>query len=250
MKAILTYHSVDDTGSVISVSPAQLERHLDALAASGARVVPLASLRDEPDDANVLSITFDDGFANFYTTAMPVLAERGIPATVFIVTGAVGGDNKWELRDSRARVPRLPLMSWDEIADAADRGFDIGGHGHAHRSLAGLRRRDVEREVDECSDLIEARLGAPPATFAFPYGDFDANAAAVVAKRFRLAVTTEFRALDSGDADVALPRLDAYYFRGGRIMRRWGSAEFAAYVDLRRSGRALGERMRKRGVPS
>ncbi|HEX2723361.1 MAG TPA: hypothetical protein VHM24_10605, partial [Gemmatimonadaceae bacterium] len=64
MKAILTYHSIDENGSVISVTRAQLGAQLDALLSAGVRIVPLSSLAAVPAATHAVALTFDDGFAN------------------------------------------------------------------------------------------------------------------------------------------------------------------------------------------
>jgi hypothetical protein len=86
MKAILTYHSVDETGSVISIDEASFRRHVRWLASGRVRVVPLDSLATSPQDEDAVAITFDDGGYDFYARAYPLLREYGFPATVYLTT--------------------------------------------------------------------------------------------------------------------------------------------------------------------
>lgn len=244
MKAILTYHSVDETGSVISVTPRQLEQHLDALASREVRIVPLSSLLLLPPSVDAAALTFDDGYANFAAVAAPLLVARTSPATVFVVPSHVGTENRWEAKDSRSAVPHLPLMGWAELAQIRSQGFEIGGHGLSHRSLCGLDSVQLESEVRDCAASIEERLGAGPVSFAFPYGDFDDAAIETVARTYSLACTTTFGLLSERDSRKALPRLDMYYFRWARMLSRWGSPEFKAYVTARKIGRRLGRSRR------
>src|SRR6202043_11676 len=90
--AILTYHSLDDSGSVISVPPALFRRQMDFLAASGIPVVPLNEVMKRPGS---VAITFDDGFRNFADHAVPVLERHRLPATVFVVSRYCGLTNDW-----------------------------------------------------------------------------------------------------------------------------------------------------------
>jgi peptidoglycan/xylan/chitin deacetylase (PgdA/CDA1 family) len=243
VKAILTYHSVDDSGSAISVTRAQLSQHFDLLEASGTRVVALASLFDAGESENAVAITFDDGFSNFASEAVPELQARSLTATVFVVPQYVGLRNEWERYDSRANVPVLPLMGWDEMRALDPEKVDVGAHGMSHRSLRGLPRDEIETELAKCAEAIETRLERKPASFAFPYGDFDDNAMAASSRIFQLACTTEF-ALVSAESDRrAIPRLDAYYFRDNDLLRRFGSTEFAAWVRVRRFARAARRRV-------
>src|SRR5512145_338101 len=96
MRAILTYHSIDDSGSPVSVPPAVFSQHVRWMARSGVRVLPLADMltldRDDPSPA--VAITFDDGFRNFRDAAAQ-LNRAGFPVTLFVVTGHVGATNAW-----------------------------------------------------------------------------------------------------------------------------------------------------------
>ena len=92
-RAILTYHSLDDSGSVISLSPAIFRRQMRSLFERGITVASpedLAVGRGLEERNPGVSLTFDDGFENFYTEAFPALSEYRLPATVFLVAGAVG----------------------------------------------------------------------------------------------------------------------------------------------------------------
>lgn len=247
MKAILTYHSVDDSGSVISVTPEELARNLDALASRNVSIVSLASLCDVPEGTDAAAITFDDGFANFTSSAVPVLSARGLTATVFVVPRHVGTSNVWEADDSRFPVPRLPLMSWDDIGDARDAGFEIGGHGMTHRSLRGLGDELLRAEVDDCYASIQRHIGSAPKSFAFPYGDHDRAAVEAVGRRFACVCTTRLDVIRDADPPNAMPRLDMFYFRASEMLSHWGSPRFGVYLAARQAGRALRGAIRSSG---
>ena len=244
VKAILTYHSIDDSRSVVSLSTAELDRQLGTLKSRGVRIVPLTALRLVPPDVDAVALTFDDGFENFATAAASVLLAHTAPATVFVIPSRVGSTNDWESADSRAIVPRLSLMSWAQIAEVRSQGFDIGGHSQTHRSMKGLEPDLLEREVSESAASIKERVGAEAAAFAFPYGDYDDAAIAAVARRYSLACTTDFGLLSETDSPHALPRLDMYYFRSGRMLASYGSLQFKAFVAGRGMIRRLGSLLR------
>ena len=110
---ILTYHSLDDSSSPISVGPALFRRQMEWLRNGNWSTLGIDALLDGhergqwPERACVL--TFDDGFANFAEHALPVLREFGFIAHVFVLAGGVGGNNDWP--GQPAWAPRLPLMS-------------------------------------------------------------------------------------------------------------------------------------------
>ena len=243
MRAILTYHSVDSSGSAVAVSPSHLERQLDSLLAADVAFLPLGQILSTPNNESVVSVTFDDGYRNFLSSAAPLLRERQISATIFVVPEYVGAYNDWEANDSRAAVPRLPLMSWDDLAEIASLGFDIGAHGLRHRSLVKLDDARLRDEIERCREVIHSRIGRSPRAFAFPYGDHDSRTVAAVRKSFPIACTTRFATLDEDATSDALPRLDMFYFGEGRLLRHWGTAPLGAYIGLRRAGRNLRRRM-------
>ena len=160
---ILTYHAI-----------ALFERHLDCIVAAGSRTVTVATLaeavrRGERLDG-LVAITFDDGFASVARTAWPLLAERGLTATVFCVAGYLGGANDWPTQATGA--PRLPLADAASLTALAAEGVELGAHGSTHaplnggdsdvldRELAGARVESVERIVAIVSVLGCARQTA------------------------------------------------------------------------------------------
>ncbi|MBL0161023.1 MAG: polysaccharide deacetylase family protein [Bryobacterales bacterium] len=231
---ILTYHSIDDSGSVISVSPAQFRRHMEILAAKRIRVVPLTEVRDTP---GAVALTFDDGYENFLTHAAPVLAEYGLPATVFPVSGYCGRDNGWPTQP--AFVPRLPLMGWRALERVVAQGIGIGAHSATHPFLTRVPDEQVREELSGCRASLEARLGVTADTLVYPYGDSDARVRRLAAEVFRLACGTRLGFLSPGDHCFDLPRIDAYYVRDSRWFGRLFSRSGRSYVAMRRWVRGL-----------
>ncbi|MGH7695892.1 MAG: polysaccharide deacetylase family protein, partial [Gemmatimonadaceae bacterium] len=93
MRAIFMYHSIDESGSAISVDARAFRRHMEFLARGRPRVIPLRDISTSNAADETVALTFDDGFANFGEFAAPLLADLGLPATVFVVTDHVGGTN-------------------------------------------------------------------------------------------------------------------------------------------------------------
>lgn len=239
MRAILTYHSLDDSGSVISLAPAQFRRHVEWLANSDVRVRPLCALVDEArgDDSHIdntshaVALTFDDGFANFATMAAPVLRDHALPATVFVVPQRVGLDNRWHGSDDA--VPSLPLLGWDDLAKLVESGIDIGAHTRSHPRLSALSADAIEDEIVGGAEDVRRHLGLAPSTFAYPYGAVNDTAAGIASRNFRVSCTTEFRSLRSTDSSARVPRLDSYYFRRPDQLEQWSSLRFRARLRVR-----------------
>lgn len=234
MKAILTYHSIDDSGSVISVDPATFAAHLRWLARH-VTVVPLEDIATS-SETNAVALTFDDGFQNFADAALPLLREHGMPATVFVATDYVGKTNKWSARATSA-VPELPLMGWDVLGRIAEHGITVGSHTQSHPNLRRVAER-LHAEIREAADVIHKELGRRPATFAYPYGEFDGASVELVRSTYALGCTTELRAVDASDDRLLLPRLDAYYLRRAGVLEQFGTSSFRRFLWVRRHGRA------------
>jgi peptidoglycan/xylan/chitin deacetylase (PgdA/CDA1 family) len=216
----------------------QLLRHLDWLASGKVKVVSLSDLIAMSDDSDSIALTFDDGLVNFGEVAAPMLADRGLPATVFIAPAHVGTYNSWD-DANRPTIPRCDLLSWDEIRSLSRNGIEFGGHGNTHIPLTGLSQAALENEISTCCDRIATELGIRPRTFAYPYGSYDDASVAAVSKSFETACTTELRVVGPSDSASTLPRLDMYYFRDIAIGEMWGTAAFTPYVMLRAAGRAI-----------
>jgi peptidoglycan/xylan/chitin deacetylase (PgdA/CDA1 family) len=238
MRAILTYHSIDDSGSPISISEATFREHLRFLTSSAVTVVPLHELPARPDDQDVVALTFDDAFANFSTVALPLLREHALPSTLFVVSDHVGADNAWGGQVASG-IPTLPLMTTAQVMDAAASGVDIGGHTRHHHDLTSLPSAQLAEEVAGCADWVETMTGRRPRHFAYPYGAVDDRSAVAVRDVFALACTTDFRAVAQGDDPVRLPRLDAWYFRDEGQLEQWGTPAFRHRLWLRAQGRRV-----------
>jgi peptidoglycan/xylan/chitin deacetylase (PgdA/CDA1 family) len=237
MRAILTYHSIDDSGSPISVSEASFRRHVEWLASGVVRVRPLAELLCGPVETDAVALTFDDGFRNFAETAWPLLREHGLPATLFVPTGHVGETNTWPGGPDPG-IPTLPLVDWDTLGRLAGEGLALGSHGRRHHDLRTLDAARLADELDRSAEALERTTGERPRTFAYPYGYLNDAVVQAVRDRFELACTTELRVLDPEDDPLRLPRLDAYYFRAPGGLESFGSPRFRAYLWLRARARA------------
>jgi peptidoglycan/xylan/chitin deacetylase (PgdA/CDA1 family) len=238
MKAILTYHSIDDSGSVISIDPRTFRHHVAWLASGRVRVVPLAELPGHPDTEDAIALTFDDGLANVGEVAEPLLREHGLPATLFVVTDAVGTDNRWGGRGD-AGIPVLPLLDWDTLGAIAEQGFSLGAHGRTHADLGSLDDAAAEHEIVASRTRLASELGIDARTFAYAYGRVTDVARDVVAREFRYGCTTRLATVRHDDDAALLPRLDSYYLRAPGALEAWGTARFRWRVGLLAGARSV-----------
>ena len=238
MRAILTYHSIDPTGSVISIGSDEFARHVAWLANGRVHVVPLRELSRLDDDVDALALTFDDAYTSFGEIAAPMLAAHGLPATVFAVSEHAGGTNDWG-GASEPGIPTLPLLDWDALARLSSVGFEIGAHTRRHPHLAAVGPARLEDEVLGSANVIADRVGVRPESFAYPYGSVSTRAADVVRRSFQVGVTTVLRTLRNDEDSALLPRLDTYYLKAAGSLESWGSAAFRRRLWLRAQARRV-----------
>jgi peptidoglycan/xylan/chitin deacetylase (PgdA/CDA1 family) len=232
---ILTYHSIDESGSVISISAELFRRQMARLAECGARVVPLKEIRRSP---GAVAITFDDAYRNFLEHALPVLLEYRLPATLFVVSGRAGAVNDWSQKGYQG-IPRLALMDWSELAEVVAAGVELGGHGATHADLTELGPEQARAELRRCREEIADRTGLPPACFAYPYGSTSDVVRRLAAEYYQAACGARLRYVEPNDDPFDLPRLDAYYLKNLSSFERAIQGRAGARLALRRTLRRL-----------
>ena len=156
--------------------------------------------------ARAAVITIDDGYRDNLELAAPILRRHGFPATLFVVSGRVGGRNDW---DSEGAVAGRPLLDRGQLLWLRELGVELGAHTRSHPSLPDLDARQVEEEgAGSLAELAEL-LGAAPACFAFPFGRFDERSrAAVAAAGYEGCCTVEAGFAYPGTDPLLVPRIE------------------------------------------
>lgn len=166
MIPVLYYHRVGPfrggAPRKMNVPPAQFRAQMEHLRDRGYAFVTLDEVMQGPP-ARCCAITFDDGYRDCLEHALPVLAELRIPATFFIVAGAVGGRDTWYRGEEG-------IMGWDEIDSLARSGHAIGSHTMSHPALTSVDGQRARSEIVDSKKALEDRLGVPIRHFAYPQG--------------------------------------------------------------------------------
>lgn len=159
---VLMYHNIEDlpAGTPLCVTGAQFRAQMKFLRDHKYNIVSLDELADimdsgKPVPHNIAAVTFDDGNANNYLNALPVLKEFGIPATVFMVSDHIG-------RSGYLTVSQMRKMS--------DAGIGFGSHTKSHRNLKDASMQDTERELMHSKKIIEEVTGKKVTAFCYPSG--------------------------------------------------------------------------------
>ncbi len=248
---ILTYHSLDDSRSVISTPPAVFRRQMEAFRARGFSGISLGTLlrawcKGTSLPSRPMVVTFDDGYGNVLEHAAGVLREFHYGATVFAVTEYCGKENDWA--GQLPEVPRMPLLSWSGLKEWCAAGFEIGSHTLTHPDLSAISRERATREIVASKSVLEDRLGQPVVTFAYPYGLADRVARDTVARTYDGACSVEHSKARCTDDPHWLPRLDMFYLRGERLSGMVGGRLADAYLRVRGLGRTIRAALSKKNA--
>lgn len=154
----LVYHSVGrvsiwDDPYKLNIDPFLFERQMQ-----------LISLLKERQ----VIVTFDDGFANIFKHAIPVILRYNIKSIVFITTGFIEG--KVSFASLFAQGLNLRSLTWEDLLKMADAGIEIGSHTVTHPNLAKLDSEAALKEIRHSKKIIEERIGRAVKYFAYPFG--------------------------------------------------------------------------------
>jgi peptidoglycan/xylan/chitin deacetylase (PgdA/CDA1 family) len=204
----------------------------------------LSRLRQGEPTRDLVSVTFDDGYAGFFRTALPVLRSLNVPSAVFIVADACerplpfwwdhptlvrraspARRHHWltqaqgiasaifEMEGLRAPdgvSSELLPASWDTIRASLGPDLSIGAHTCGHPALPTLRAAEMRRELEQGADRIAQQLGRRPRLLAYPYGAWTAQVRdATRAAGYEAAFTLHAACIRKPDIDLlALPRVN------------------------------------------
>lgn len=169
---MLLYHAVmDDPPEWIAeftVTPRRFAAHLDAVADSGRTPVTVSALADHlagraPLPPRPVVLTFDDGFADLPGPTAAALAERNLPGTAYLTTGAI-------TPSGRSLLPPAPMMRLQKAPLLEQAGLEVGAHTVTHAQLDTLGRHALERELRDAKRVLEDTLGHPVRHLAYPHG--------------------------------------------------------------------------------
>lgn len=198
---ILFYHRISDERDDFAVSRARFLQQMDFLTAESYQVLGVTEAFDLLAAGNLpertIALNFDDGYRDVAEHALPVLAERGFRATVFIVTGAA--DETVSFHWYR-RQP--PLLTWTDIVELDGQGqLRFEAHSATHANLTALPTEVARAEIVDSKRTLENRLGRPVEAFCYPGGFVGPRERKLVADAgFRLAVSCE-QGINRADAD-------------------------------------------------
>jgi peptidoglycan/xylan/chitin deacetylase (PgdA/CDA1 family) len=234
---ILMYHEIAEpaqTESRLAVSPANFAAQLGYLRGAGFTAMTAAELSARlatgtgplPDRPVVL--TFDDGYADFHSRAMPLLDEHGFTATLFVTTG-------WEQDADTGQSAPGRMLNRAQLTEAAAAGVEIAAHTRSHPQLDQLPEQAVREELCTSKRWLEDEIGLAVPGLAYPFGYSSARVRQVAREAgYRYAHAVGNRTASSADDPFALPRLT--------VRRATTLPEFRRLADGRATLRLLEDR--------
>ncbi len=112
-------------------------------------------------------LTFDDGFADFASGALPILQHYGFTATLYVATAYVNATSRWLFREGEGR---RPMLTWPQLLDVSRCGIECGAHSHSHYQLDVVSHAVARAEIVLSKQLLEQHLGVAVSSFAYPFG--------------------------------------------------------------------------------
>ena len=221
---ILMYHYVsvaptpEDVYRVdLSTTPDMFYRQMRWLKENGYNVISLEHLMYYLDTGwpelppRPIVLTFDDGYVDNYTNALPVLQKFGFTGTFFVLT---------DVTDRR----EPGYMTWEMLREMRAAGMDIQVHGREHQQMTGRDRDWLIFHLLGPAQTINANLGYQPRFLAYPSGHYDDEVIDVAREMgYWAAVTTTQGSLQSKAAPFEMRRL--------RVRGDWDLAAFAGIVQ-------------------
>lgn len=225
---LLIYHRVGGgTTNELDLDVDAFARHLDLLASHRVLSLDAALDRLEAGDARPsFVLTFDDGFADVYENAWPLIRERRLPFTIYLAAGFVGRTMVWEGATAQGE-PGLGL-TWDQLREMVDSGLcTVGNHTFHHARPEAL----TAAELDACTAAIERELGVTPRHFTYPWG--------VPVPAMEDALRARFRSASTGVLGRNMPGADLMRLRRVPVRR----TDPDAFVAAKLRGNLVPERL-------
>ncbi len=250
---VLMYHGIhnseDEAGHfdpVYSVTHQQFAEQLDWLQDNGYKACTLDQASSAANDEKIVVITFDDGDITNFTTAMPQLTERSMPAEFYITTDWIGNEFS---------------MSADQLRKLDEAGMAIDSHGKTHLYLSDMDENEQRQELEISKQTLEDILGKPINTIALPGGRGDHRTRKLARELGYKRLCTSVLGYNDQNADpyelkrIAITRqmsLDAFaslVSADGKVMRKMRMRQFILTSMKTVLGNRLYEVVREKFLP-
>jgi len=216
---ILMYHIIDDAKtdieSALCCSPRLFEEQVKYLANSEYTLVNLDDIADilsgnKSFETDVVALTFDDGFEDFYLNALPILKRYKVPSTLFVISNMLGKTNNWM---SERDFPVRKLISKQQLLSIEEKGVIIGSHSRSHLNLEKHTENAslLNLEINTSKHELENIIGHTIEHFAYPFGKYDNSVIDVVKESaYKTACSTKSGFNRKNEKPLLLRRIEIY----------------------------------------
>ena len=185
---ILMYHSISNDKNDLSVSVENFEKQMKLMKNSGFETIYFNKLSNHKNKKKFI-ITFDDGYENLITNALPILKKYNFTSTCFFIPKYIGKFNIWD--EDKPNFKKLNLMNFDQIKLWVNEGMSVGSHTLSHKNLMELNYKDKINEIIDPLSIFSNKLSIKIDCFSYPYGRFDNESLNIVKENYKFAVTTK-----------------------------------------------------------
>ncbi|NOU92180.1 polysaccharide deacetylase family protein [Paenibacillus sp. LMG 31456] len=207
---VLNYHSITvDPGNPATITPEKFAAQMQYLSEKGYNPLTLKQFSDmiegiDKGPDNPILLTFDDGYADNYEHAMPILKKLGFHATLFMSPGMVEDGY---------------FLNWDQVKEMHEAGWDIQPHGMTHPHLPTISAKNQAFEITEARFQIEQMLGTVADIYCYPYGEWDTSTLRILKEHnFRYAFTIEQGMTTPSQDRLKLKRI---FVNGEESIEKW-----------------------------
>jgi len=177
---ILLYHRIADVKDdpyLLSVSPKNFSDQIQFLK-TNFNLVSLGTLILDLKNSRLknrtIAITFDDGYEDNFSNALPILEKLNAPATIFITAGKIDSPESFYWDEKSAPKDRGRALTAEELQRLASSPLiEIGSHTLTHQNLAKEAVSFQKKEIGESKKILEGIVKKPVLGFAYPFGSKD-----------------------------------------------------------------------------
>ena len=203
---ILMYHSIDDDNFELSVSRKNFYNQMKLLSHLGFSSINLDELFYTPNLNRKIIITFDDGYKNNLTNALPILKKFKFKSTCYLVSNLIGSYNIWD--ENKKFYKKKELMNESDINEWLANDQFIGSHSLNHYNLQLIEKNSQLNEIISSKKNIEDTFKVNIDSFSYPYGRYNKSLLELVKSNYKFCITTSRSRLDLERHDrFRLPRV-------------------------------------------
>ena len=202
---VLTYHSIGDDKSSISISNNIFEKQIIFLKKLSYETINFDEIN--PDKKNQIIITFDDGYKDIIINALPILKKYNFKATCFFVTNLIGKNNHWDNKKDKFKIKEL--MNPEDIKKWYENGMSVQSHSHNHLDLTKLSNIEIMNELEYSKKYLKEKFNITSDVFCYPFGKVNRNVYELTKKIYKNAVTTNRSRYNINRHNpILIPRID------------------------------------------